>query len=368
MKKVAVIDPVGIKAGMNCYDLGLLNEFQKLDVETYSFSNFTDSRFNNVNQYNFFLDVKKGTVQNTLNFITAHLRALAKCRKNKVKWVILHLFSSAPKDYFSYRIIKLFGLKIITIIHDVESLSNEDNVRHRQKMYNWSQWLVVHNRTSKDAVSSSLTIENQKKLVVIPHGNYIPFVQDIPEGSQALPINFDGGLNYLLFFGQIKPVKGLDVLLKAMALLPQNYRLIIAGRPHRDEFARYEAIIKETGIENKIIKLIRFITDEERNYLFKKTDALVLPYRKIFQSGVLLLSVSYGLPVIASDLPANKEIIIDQKNGMLFRDGSPDDLAEKIMYLFDNTAKEDITKTTLESAGLFNWKNIAAKYFDLIPE
>jgi len=286
---------------------------------------------------------------------------------------VLHVFSTTAKDVFSFYITRLFKVKIIAIIHDVSSLSNEDNPAYRKKMYAMASALVVHNETSYREISRVLTATDQEKLHIIPHGNYIDFVSK----KNAMEyfrdtLLFDAAYKYLLFFGQIKKVKGLDVLLKAMALLPPDYKLIIAGRPHRDDFADYQHIIDELQFKDRIIPFIRFITDEERDYLFKRCDALILPYRKIFQSGVLLLSMSYGLPVVASDLPANKEIIEDGENGMLFEDGNATALAQKIIGLFANTNMEAIKSRTKHTAATrFSWSMIAPAYqqiMDLEPQ
>lgn len=368
MSKLAIIDPVGIKAGMNCYDLGLLNALQQLGTESYAFSNFDDVRYPQVNQFPFFLEQKKGTISNITNFFSSHIKALRICRENNIDWVILHIFSTTPKDLFSFWITRLFGLKIIAIVHDVSSLSNEDNAYIRSKMYASASILVVHNQTSYKEISALLLPSELAKLRVIPHGNFIDFINtDIKQPYFQQELIYEAGKKYLLFFGQIKKVKGLDILLQAMARLPEEYKLIIAGRPHRDDFTFYDKLIDELKISNRVIKLIRFISDDERDYLFKQCDALVLPYRKIFQSGVLLLAMSYGLPVVASDLPANKEVITDGFNGYLFKDGDAADLAQKIIALFVGDMLPQLKEKTKQTAAdTFGWSSIAQTYLQII--
>lgn len=364
--KIAIIDPVGIKAGMNCYDLGLLNELSALSYQTFLFSNFSDSNYPRVHQYDLFLKTKQNTFSNIYNFVASHVKALITCRKQKVSWVILHIFSTTPKDYFSVWIIKKFGFKVVSIIHDIDSLSGEDNKKLKDKIYDLSDAIVVHNTSSKTSIEPELSTSAKNKLHVIPHGNYVDFISGIQPPSEVDGKKiFEPGYRYILFFGQIKKVKGLDILLRAVPMLPPEVKVIIAGRPHRDDFVYYQDIIDELGIENRIIKIIRFITDEERHFFFGKADALVLPYRKIFQSGVLLLSMSYGLPVIASDLPANKEIITDGINGILFKDGDCVDLAEKIKMLLSDTDGQ-IGKAALQTViANFSWGAIAKRYTDI---
>jgi len=366
--KVAIIDPVGIKAGMNCYDIGLLNALSKRGIQSFTFSNFNDKNFINVAQFDYFFKRKRSIPITILNYVYAHFKALAKCKRERIPWIILHVFSATSKDYFSFLLAKLFKIKVIGIIHDVSSLTGEDKSFFRSQIYSLSDVLVVHNEASKKSIESDLDNERRKKLLKIPHGNFIEFIS-----KQTLDITFHGSLifnpnyKYLLFFGQIKKVKGLDILLRAIPLLPEKFKIIIAGKPHRDDFSYYENIIKELNISDRVIKIIRFITDEERDFLFKKCDALILPYRKIFQSGVLMLAMSYGLPVIASDLTANKEIIEDGKNGILFADGSYQELALKVEKLFSQNMIDNIKRNTFSTAKhQYSWSVISEKYNNIL--
>jgi glycosyltransferase involved in cell wall biosynthesis len=69
---------------------------------------------------------------------------------------------------------------------------------------------------------------------------------------------------------------------------------------------------------------------------FKAADVLALPYRHIFQSGVLFLGYSFGLPVVAADVGALREDIIEGKTGFVFRPGDPADLAKTIETYFSS--------------------------------
>ena len=366
--KVAIIDPVGIKAGMNCYDIGLLNALSTKGIQPFTFSNFTDKNFMNIVQFNYFFQHKRNVPVTILNYINSHFKALVKCKKEGIQWIILHVFSATSKDYFSFLLAKLFKIKIIAIIHDVNSLSGEDKSFFRKQIYALANVLVVHNETSKESIQRDLNKKDKTKLIIIPHGNYIEFIS--PNTIDAKFDNnlvFDRNHKYLLFFGQIKKAKGLDILLKAVPFLSEKYKIIIAGRPHKEDFTYYESIIQELGIQNRVIKIIRFITDEERDFLFKKCDALILPYRKIFQSGVLLMAMSYGLPVIASDLTANKEVIEDGRNGILFEDGNYMELALKIEKLFFQNLIDKIRANTFSTAkDQYSWAGISEKYTSIL--
>jgi len=77
-----------------------------------------------------------------------------------------------------------------------------------------------------------------------------------------------------------------------------------------------------------------FIPDEETELYFKAADVLVLPYTHIYQSGILFLGYSFGLPVIASDVGSLREDIVEGKTGYVSKPKDPVDLARNIERYF----------------------------------
>jgi len=126
--------------------------------------------------------------------------------------------------------------------------------------------------------------------------------------------------------------------------------LIIAGRVDRCE--EYWRAIRE-GIREEVQKgqiLLRdeFIPDEETEVYFKAADALVLPYRNIYQSGVLFLGHSFGLPVLAADVGSLKDEIVEGKTGFAFRPEDPVDLARSIERYFASEIYADLNSRRQE--------------------
>ena len=85
-----------------------------------------------------------------------------------------------------------------------------------------------------------------------------------------------------------------------------------------------------------------FIPDDETEMYFKAADVFVLPYRHIYQSGVLFLGHSFGLPVLAADVGSLKSDIVDGKTGFVFRPEDPDDLARIIEQYFASDLYADL--------------------------
>ena len=86
--------------------------------------------------------------------------------------------------------------------------------------------------------------------------------------------------------------------------------------------------------DGRILLKAEYISDEDTEVYFKAADVFVLPYRYIYQSGVLFLGYSFGLPVLAADVGSLKEEIIDGRTGSVFRAEDPADLANAIQRYF----------------------------------
>jgi glycosyltransferase involved in cell wall biosynthesis len=144
----------------------------------------------------------------------------------------------------------------------------------------------------------------------------------------------------ILFLGRIRPYKGIEYLLAAFQQLAPTdggYRLIIAGEPKKGSEAyreEIERIARQDFKQDQIILKIQFVPDQDMEVYLKAADVLVLPYKEIFQSGVLFLAYSFGLPVVATDVGSFREEIIEGRTGLLCKPGDPADLAQALRTYF----------------------------------
>ena len=97
-----------------------------------------------------------------------------------------------------------------------------------------------------------------------------------------------------------------------------------------------------------MIQKLQFIRDEETELYFKASDALALPYKDIFQSGVLFVGYTYGLPVIGADVGSFREDILEGKTGYVFKPGDPADLANAIETYFESDLYKGLDRNRLE--------------------
>lgn len=241
-------------------------------------------------------------------------------------------------------IYKLLGKRLIFTAHNVNAGKRDgnDSVWNRISLlsqYRLSDHIFVHTKLMKQELMEEFSVIDSK-ITVIPFGinNTLPDSGlTKAESRQRLGIKKDD--KTVLFFGNIAPYKGVEYLAKAMTELisrDPSYRLVIAGRPKGSEeyWAGIRNEIERAGIRDQVIEKIEYIPDEEVEVYFKSADLLVLPYTHVFQSGVLFLGYSFGLPVLASDVGSLKEEIVAGKTGMVCRPQDPADLEKCIESYF----------------------------------
>jgi len=240
---------------------------------------------------------------------------------------------------------KLLGKKIAFTAHNVNAgkRDSNDSLLNRFSLriqYHLVDHIFVHTERMKSELLQDFGVSSQT-VSVIPFGiNNSVSQTDLTSEQARRRLDINEGERTILFFGRIGPYKGLDFLVAAFQrIVAKNgdYRLIIVGRPKLGSEKYLDEIQREIARDIKpgrVIQKIEFVPDEETELYFKAADALVLPYTEIFQSGVLFLAYSFGLPVIASDVGSLRESIVEGKTGLLCKPRDPDDLARTIETYF----------------------------------
>jgi len=167
----------------------------------------------------------------------------------------------------------------------------------------------------------------------------------------------------LLFYGFVRPYKGLDILIEALGLARgKALRLTVAG----EFWAGLEDIrrrIDSLGLADKVELIPRYVSAEETAEYFARADALVLPYRSGTGSGVLSIAYHYGKPVIATRIGAFCDVVRDQETGFLVPPESPEALARVIDGLTRETAAS-MAPAIREFARTMTWDSLALSLLD----
>jgi D-inositol-3-phosphate glycosyltransferase len=242
---------------------------------------------------------------------------------------------------------KLLGKKIVLTAHNVNAGKRDSNDSWLNRLtlrvqYRLVDHIFVHTEKMKSELVQEFGVQG-RKVTVIPFGinNSVPD-SGITAAEAKRKLGIGSATKAILFFGNIGPYKGVDVLVSAfqnLATSDEEYRLIIAGKPRggcEEYLERIQESINRHVTRSHIIQKIGYIPDEEVELYFKAADILVLPYKEISQSGVLVLAYSFGLPVIAADVGSLRDDIMEGETGFLFKPCNHADLAQSIKMYFDS--------------------------------
>lgn len=241
---------------------------------------------------------------------------------------------------------KLLGKKTLLTVHNVntqerDSVDSQWNRFTLKLQYRLLDHLFVHTERMKRELIGQFNVP-PTKVSVIPFGinNSVPDTALSPKEARCR-FGIEVTERTILFFGNIAPYKGLEYLLEAFGLIMAGdscYRLIIAGNPKNCEpyWSTIGTLLSRHAYRDRILQKIEFVPDEETEVYFKAADVVVLPYRHIFQSGVLSLGYSFGVPVVASDVGALREDIVEGKTGFVCRPEDARDLADTILRYFSS--------------------------------
>jgi glycosyltransferase involved in cell wall biosynthesis len=138
----------------------------------------------------------------------------------------------------------------------------------------------------------------------------------------------------LLFFGIVRPYKGLDVLLRALAQAPAEVTLTVAGEFWADT-TEMDNLIGELGLADRVTLRPGYVPADEIPGLFGAADALVLPYREATASQNALLAFSHGVPVITTTAGALAEPVRDGVDGLTCAPGDTEDLLRVLKEFSD---------------------------------
>ena len=171
--------------------------------------------------------------------------------------------------------------------------------------------------------------------------------------------------NVALFFGHVRPFKGLDIALRAWRLLKSDVTLVVAGEAWWKGEAEYRDLAK--GLDNVRLDF-RFIPDAEIATYFAAADVVLAPYRIEAQSGVALTAFHFARPVIATNVGGLPEIIEEGSNGMLVPPEDPAALATAMDAFFARGDREAMELRAAEAARRYSWTEYGELFARLIAD
>ncbi len=199
---------------------------------------------------------------------------------------------------------------------------------------------------------------------VIPHGAFDYFTH-LPQ-ERPLPVELEGAEGpVILFFGLLRPYKGLDTLLRAFREL-EGAELWIVGNPRMDLAPLRRLAAEASG---RVRFVTRFVEDAEVPAIFRRADLVALPYRDAEQSGVLYTGLAFGKPLVLSSVGGFPEVAATGA-AQLVPPEDPGALAAALSGLTaDPEARERLASAARAvAAGPYSWDAIAAQTRALYDE
>jgi glycosyltransferase involved in cell wall biosynthesis len=185
----------------------------------------------------------------------------------------------------------------------------------------------------------------------------------IPSRAEArAALGLDSAANVALFFGHIRPFKGLDIALRAWRELRADALLVVAGEAWWEREQEYRDLA--SGLSNVRFDF-RFIPDSEIATYFAAADVVLAPYRIEAQSGVALTAFHFARPVIATTVGGLPEVI-DGTNGILVPPEDPSALARAVDEFFTARNRAAMEQSAAASARKYSWTEYAAVFAALV--
>ena len=228
---------------------------------------------------------------------------------------------------------------------------------------------VLFTRYAFGSVDSFLvqseTVE-QDLLKTVQHPKYMRVAHPIYENfgsplskSEARKLLGIPNEKVVLFFGYIRPYKGVDLLLEAMKLLPasENIRLLLVGEFYENE-ERYRKFIRRNDLEHAVNVVSEYVPNAEVPKYFSAADCVVLPYRSATQSGIVQIAYNFDKPVIVTNVGGLTEMVSDGVTGIVIPPNSPQILADAIMRFYRDKLEEKLVHGVRKEKQKYSWDTV----------
>lgn len=243
--------------------------------------------------------------------------------------------------------------KVLFICHNV--IAHESRVMDglfTKLVLNRGDYFIVHSNEDLKNLKSALPNANVKKTF---HPTYDVFhFRNISKEYAQRRLNVDG--NILLFFGFVRPYKGLRYLIEALPLILErlDVTLLVVGEFWENK-EHYIRIIKRLGIIDKIKIVDEYVPNEDVGIYFAASDIVVLPYVSGTGSGIVQIAFAFNKPVVATNVGCLPEVIKDGKTGYLVSPGSAAEIANVIVKFFQSKKDEAFRENVKKENFRFSW-------------
>lgn len=173
--------------------------------------------------------------------------------------------------------------------------------------------------------------------------------------------------NFILYFGLIRPYKGLDILIEASRYLKrqlEDVKIIAVGECYENE-NKYRKLVRQNGVDSYFDLRFEYVPEVDVATYFSAADLVVLPYKSATQSGIVPIAYHFDTPVVVTNVGGLPEIVPDGKAGYVVK-GDPESVAGAIIRFFTNNKSAEFSAFIREYKKCFSWDIFAANLETLV--
>lgn len=304
---------------------------------------------NNTNNFHIkFIDLPSTKIKGFEAFIHSFLCAVFCIIKRPS---LIHIHNIGPGMFIP--LLKTFRLKVILTYHSPNYEHKKWNLFSRNILklseylaIKWADKIIFVNQFQM----RSFNLEIQNKSIYIPNG-----INIVPPNLKTNYIHSIGltSKKYILFVGRITQEKGIDYLIDAFELSKVlTYKLVLAGGI--DHYSNYAKLIEQKAKKASNIIMTGYVDGDDLRQLYSHAKLFILPSHNEGFPLVLLEAMNYNLDILASDIPANKLICLNNHN--YFKTGDKNDLAQHIQQKVKEQNQKQEYSTILNN---FSWDYVA---------
>lgn len=267
-------------------------------------------------------------------WIPSMLRALRFLGRHRPEAVLFQWWTGAVLH--SYLLLalaaRLQGARIIIEVHEIQDTGEAKMVQARsyvrrfgRRLMSMANGYVVHSEFDRVALGRTFGV-GQRPVRVVRHGPFSHYA--VAESAPLREVRED--VCNILFFGTIRPYKGLEDLVRAFeSLVSEGERcwLTVVGETWED-WNRPIEMIESSEHRDRITLVNHYVSDAEASRWFAGADVVSLPYRRSSASGPLHLTMGAGLPVVVTDVGGLREATRGYGGAVLVSAADPDSLCE----------------------------------------
>ncbi|MGB7588524.1 MAG: glycosyltransferase family 4 protein [Solirubrobacterales bacterium] len=297
--------------------------------------------------------------------LAEHVPDMLRFRREAAADVIHYQWLTVPA--LDVRLLPEVRPRVMTAHYILPSHPSRRQVATARRVFGCMDAVIAHSEAGARQLQQEAGVDPER-IHVIPHGAF-DYLTKLSE-EKPLPAELEGAEGpVVLFFGLLRPYKGIDTLLEAFRQV-EGAELWIVGNPRMD-IRPLRALAEEAP--GRVRFVTRFVEDAELPAIFRRADVVVLPYRDAEHSGVLYTGLAFGKAMVVSAVGGFIEIAAEGL-ARLVSPGQPAELADVLGELVgDESARAELGAAAARAAaGPYSWDEVArqtlALYGELLEE